>query len=88
MDSDYDRRMQQQVKLADGTPLPALRLGPSRFGVVAVSRAAELAALRRAVVCGYRDSPGALAVELDAATLAEFDVAFPPPRSKRPLKTT
>ncbi len=40
--------------LPDGSPLPALGLGTWRMGEVARTRAAEVAALRRALEIGYR----------------------------------
>lgn len=42
------------VRLPDGTRVPALGLGTWRYGESARARAAERRALRRAVECGYR----------------------------------
>ncbi|MEZ5738040.1 MAG: aldo/keto reductase [Burkholderiaceae bacterium] len=44
----------RQIKLADGTQLPALGLGTWRIGESRAGRAAELAAIRHAIDIGYR----------------------------------
>jgi diketogulonate reductase-like aldo/keto reductase len=73
-----DRRLAAIAARHGATPAQiALAWVLRRKGVIAIPKAVEPEHVRR--------NRAALDIELDAADLAEFDRAFPPPRRKQPL---
>jgi len=66
----------------------AARLGvsPAQVALAWLLRDGRVAAIPKAARLAHvRENRAALDLALDAATLAELDTAFPPPRRKRPL---